>query len=1371
MSAANVERKGTACPKPEELFAFSVGQLSESASETIARHIEACPDCLAVLQELNDQHDPLLAELSKPLPTGLFSRDDGPPATSVSSPTDRSREASRDEDPSRPVAAARANSISAPVAQATPAAGGLPCVPGYQIIEELGRGGMGVVYWAWQVGLNRTVALKMILAGAHAGPEELARFRTEAEAAARLQHPHLIQIHDIGEHEERPYISLEYVDGGSLAAAIKGTPWPAGRAAQLMEILARAVEHAHRQGIVHRDLKPANVLLTKDGQPKITDFGLAKLLVGGGGTLTETGAIMGTPSYMAPEQAAGQNKEIGPATDVYALGAILYELLTGRPPFKAATAIETLHQVVHNEPVPPRGLQPGLPRDLETICLKAAAKLPARRYATARELADDLRRFLKDEPILARPAGMVERALKWIRRRPAAAGLVAIATLLLLGATAGGLWYAQEQHDRAEEEKKLRNHLANQAQASIRELTENSARLRDALDIELGGTGNLFEVLKLLDAHTWRHRPAHRGGWQWQYLQPTFEGKHDLAFSPDGTCLAAASSDPFDHNTVKLWEVASGQKLRTLRGHSDQIHAVVFSPDGRWLASSSWDKTVKLWEVASSRELRTFRGHTDKVHSVTFSPDGRRLASASHDGTVKLWDVAGGQELHTLIVRTSGLRSVAFSPDGTQLASAGLDTKLKLWDAVGGHLLRTLEGHTGEVWSVVFSPDGTRLASASWDKTVKLWDLASGWDLHTYKHTSPVLSVAFSPDAMSLASASMDGTAKVWDVVGGQELHTFRHVGVSSVAFSPDATRLASVAGSVKLWDVVSDQEPPLRTLKGHRVHSVSFGPDSTRLASGSMDGTVKLWDAAGGQELRTFTGHTGAVTGVAFSPDGMRLASASGDKTVKLWDVAGGQELRTFTGHTAAVNGVAFSPDGMRLASASGDKTVKLWDVAGGQELRTFVHSSRVVGLAFTTDGTRLACASGGRSGLEPGEVSGDATVRLWDTIGGQERYSLVGPWADWSPGGRWSMALDTDRMRLVARSAQGVVTLWDLASGRQLRTFERWTTAALSPDGAHLASGDWDGTVKLWDVVGGHELRTLKGHSDAVYSMAFSPDGTRLASVGFDDTIQIYDARPPTAALRVEREAMALVDGLFAGHGLDVVTIVRQYPAITEPVRAAALMTAKQRCENPASLNEASRSIVREDGAPLDRYLQALGWAKAACRLQRENGNYLNTLGIGQYRAGKYAEALATLTRSEPLNTKEYEGSIPADLAFLAMAHFRLSQKEQAAAVLARLRERMKDLRWANMPTAGPFCKRPKRCSKVAPSNKRCLTRRRNALGLRDYSMCVASGVRAGAGVLLPVAAGAEGEGPPQESAGLVSGGRVRWFAKGLFHALLPA
>ena len=344
-----------------------------------------------------------------------------------------------------------------------------PVVPGYEILGELGRGGMGVVYKARQNRLNRLVALKMVLAGAHAGELQLARFHTEAEAVAKLQHPNIVQIHEVGDHEGLPYFSLEFVQGGSLSEVIDGKPRPPREAAALVEQLARAMAVAHQQGIIHRDLKSANVLLTHEGTPKITDFGLAKSLESDS-ELTKSGTLMGTPSYMSPEQARGENHAIGPLSDLYSLGAILYELLTGRPPFLAPSMLETIYQVRHQEPVPPRRLQPKVPQDLETICLKCLQKEPAKRYAHCEELAEDLRRFQAGEPIRARPVGRVERAWRWCRRNPRTAAMSGAITLLIAAVVASlaamGMRLSRERQAIAETRKAADDRI-DQATAAV----------------------------------------------------------------------------------------------------------------------------------------------------------------------------------------------------------------------------------------------------------------------------------------------------------------------------------------------------------------------------------------------------------------------------------------------------------------------------------------------------------------------------------------------------------------------------------------------------------------------------------------------------------------------------------------------------------------------------------------------------------------------------------------------------------------------------------------------------------------------------------------------------------------------------------------
>ncbi|PAX54586.1 nSTAND1 domain-containing NTPase [Brunnivagina elsteri] len=568
-----------------------------------------------------------------------------------------------------------------------------------------------------------------------------------------------------------------------------------------------------------------------------------------------------------------------------------------------------------------------------------------------------------------------------------------------------------------------------------------------------------------------------------------------VSFSPDGKILAFASSD----KTVKLWDVKTGREVNTLQGHASYVWSVSFSPDSKTLASASHDKTVKLWDVKTGREVNTLQGHTSNVWSVSFSPDGKTLASASSDSTVKLWDVKTGREVNTLQGHTNDVKSVSFSPNGTTLASASWDKTLKLWDVKTGREINTLKGHTEAVYSVSFSPDGKILASASWDKTLKLWDVKTSREVNTLKgHTANVDSVNFSPDGKILASASRDDTVKLWDVKTGREVNTLKgHTDeVKSVSFSPDGKTLASASGdkTVKLWDINPSRE--VNTLQGHAsyVWSVNFSPDGKTLASASWDKAVKLWDVKTGREINTLQGHTEAVYSVSFSPDGKILASASSDKTVKLWDVKTGQEVNTLQGHTEGVDSVSFSQDGKILASASSDNTVKLWDVKTGLEVNTLKgHTSYVRSVSFSPDGKTLASASW------------DNTVKLWDTNSNTEIQTLKG-----HTGLVHSVSFSPDGKTLASASSDSTVKLWNINNYQEVKTLKGYKrlvdSASFSPDGKILASASGD-RVKLWDINSGREITTLQEHTDSVRSVSFSPDGKIIASASSDKTIILWN------------------------------------------------------------------------------------------------------------------------------------------------------------------------------------------------------------------------------------------------------------------------
>jgi WD40 repeat protein len=736
--------------------------------------------------------------------------------------------------------------------------------------------------------------------------------------------------------------------------------------------------------------------------------------------------------------------------------------------------------------------------------------------------AVDLRRFLATEPVQARPVTGVERGLRWARRHPTATGLLAVSALALLALAVGGLgWYYETRlqdsnrnlqaalHDASEQRE-----AAEAARAEVERQRDLVRRYSYAVHTSLATNAWRDELVSRMLFLLDEQRPERTGGadlrgFEWYYLWHlahsdllTLKGHTDVvsrvAFSPDGKRLASASQD----QTARVWDAQTGHEILILKGHTGRVRSVAFSPDGKRLASASNDRTVKMWDTHTGAEELSFKGHADGVLSVAFSPDGKRLASASMDQTVRLWDNQTGAEELTLRGHTDTVYWVAFSPDGKRLASASKDRTVRVWDARTGEQKLTLKGHTNWVFSVAFSPDGTRLASGSADRTVKIWDATNGEVALTFTgHTDRVYDVAFSPDGRRLASTSRGQAVKVWDAQTGQVTLILKgHTGpVLGVSFSPDGSRLASASAdrTVKLWDAEHGQDA--LALRGHTdsVSGVSFSPDGSRLASASADRTVKLWDARSGQEAITLQGHTAYVRSVAFSPDGRRLASSSDDRTVKVWDTTSGKEALSFKGHTDRVYGVAFSPDGTRLATASADQTVKVWDAANGQVALTFKgHTDQVLSVAFSPDGARLASASD------------DKTVKVWDATTGEVALTLDG-----HTSAVYAVAFSPDGTRLASASADETAKVWDARRGQEVVALQGHTgdiqSVAFSPDGRRLATASADSTVKVWDARSGQETLTLQGHRGAVLSVAFSPDGRSLVSAGNDGTMKLWNAK----------------------------------------------------------------------------------------------------------------------------------------------------------------------------------------------------------------------------------------------------------------------
>ncbi len=948
----------------------------------------------------------------------------------------------------------------------------------YELLEELGRGGMGVVYRAWEPRLERAVALKLLLAGPFASEGFAARFQREARLAARLRHPHIVAVHDAGEAEGQPFYTMELVEGSSLSSLVREGPLDTARAAGCLRLVAEAVEHAHRQGVLHCDLKPSNILLTADDQPKIADFGLARLWREAP-EVTVEGAALGSPSFMAPEQAEGRREDIGPATDVYALGAVLYHMLTGRPPHQGGSVGEVLAQVRAAPVVSPRLLNPSTPRDLETICLKCLDKEPRRRYPTAAALAEDLARFQRGEVVRARPVHALEKAWRWARRnRALAAALAGLAAVCLTGA--GAVLWQMRRNQLERERLELESYATGIKAASI-----------------AAAEGDFPLARSYLAALRPPPRRPDWRGFEWRYLwaataseekrrwRPHTSQITGLAFSPDGRRLVTTSS--LNDNTVisdldDAWNLSprwrgegfgwgpvfspEGDLFLASRGRVRLLAAPEWSPvwetpghqtslsaDGARLAVVKgvpffWESvhaTAEVWDVTRRQRLIE---PAVPARTAALSPDGRRLALADAEGRIRLWDVDADREV--LSLPTAGRQhALAFSPDGRWLAACGRGAT-SLWDLSREPVaVRHLEHPWLTVWAVAFAPDSSRLATTCSDRGVRLWDTDSGRLLRTFHgHADEVWSAAFHPDGRHLATGSKDGSLFLWfcGEADAPARKILPHTAWRAPLFSP--------ADNLVTGFVIEDGQP--RAVRETRDGGEAPGPAGWRPCGYSREGDRLLLWGSETPPLRWWNVRTQAF-GEAFaeaepydrhfqfqagvSEDRTCVYQLQKDGRLLVWDAATGRQRRALKlpapQHDAA--GLALFGDRRALLSRTGPRHAWLIDLESNRVHELHGHTQELKGVALSPDGALAATASS------------DGAVRVWDAATGAALHTLLT-----HPESTADVVFSPDGRTLAAVGVHQSISFWHLATGRELLTIpmpDAGSFLEFSPDGHRLA------------------------------------------------------------------------------------------------------------------------------------------------------------------------------------------------------------------------------------------------------------------------------------------------------------------------------